>query len=282
MAKLRSTDRAKLPDSAFAYVDSKGRRRLPINDESHVRNALARFERVAFEDDASREVARKRLLNAARKYGIVPVGFITGQLDAERTRAVRGPSPLPTGRVTLLMTDIEGSTGLTTRLGKRYPGLLREVRGAVRSAVKRAGGVEVDARADEVFAVFPGAAGAVEAAVAVQLALAERTWPSGVECRIRIGIHSGRPTLTDGGYVGIAVNTVARVCNAGHGGQILVSGATVAAIAAELPAGVTFAELGSYRLRGLPGTIAIHQVGAVGLLAEFPALRIGDEAEPGR
>ena len=84
MARLDSTKRADLPNSAFAYVDARGRRRLPINDEAHVRNALARFGQVRFEDEAARERARKRLLNAAKKYGIVPVGFITGQLQSER------------------------------------------------------------------------------------------------------------------------------------------------------------------------------------------------------
>src|SRR5207245_2180821 len=79
MARLKATERARLPDSAFAYVDSRGRRRLPIHDEAHVRNALARFGRVAFEDDAARERARKRLLNAAKKYGFGPVGSTTGQ-----------------------------------------------------------------------------------------------------------------------------------------------------------------------------------------------------------
>src|SRR6266478_5704122 len=84
MSQLNSKKRAQLPRSAFAYVDSKGRRRLPINDEPHVRNALARFNQVAFEDDAARERARKRLLSAAKKYGIVPIGFMTGQLRSER------------------------------------------------------------------------------------------------------------------------------------------------------------------------------------------------------
>src|SRR6266536_3615563 len=94
MARLSASERASLPDSAFAYIDSRGRRRLPIHDEPHVRNALARFERVAFEDDAARERARKRLLNAAKKYGIVPIGFSDGQLRAERTQAAarRGPA----------------------------------------------------------------------------------------------------------------------------------------------------------------------------------------------
>ena len=77
MARLSTRERAKLPDKAFAYIDGDGHRRLPIHDEAHVRAALGRFERVRFEDDAARERARRRLLNAAKKYGIVPVGFIT-------------------------------------------------------------------------------------------------------------------------------------------------------------------------------------------------------------
>ena len=89
MSKLDAKKRAKLPSTAFAYVDSKGRRRLPINDEAHVRNALSRFTQVAFEDDAARERARKRLLTAAKKYGIVPIGFMTGQLKRGRARPQR-------------------------------------------------------------------------------------------------------------------------------------------------------------------------------------------------
>src|SRR5437879_12604879 len=118
MSQLNSRKRAGLPNSAFAYVDSRGRRRLPINDESHVRNALARFSQVAFEDEAARERARKRLLNAAKKYGIVPIGFFTRQLRSEKDRV--GTAALPTGFVTLLMTDIEGSTTLLHRLADRY------------------------------------------------------------------------------------------------------------------------------------------------------------------
>src|SRR5512138_2789144 len=87
MPRLKGSKRARLPDRAFAYVDSAGRRRLPINDKAHVRNALARFNQVIFEDDAARELARKRLLNAAKKFRIVPVGFITGQFQSERDAA---------------------------------------------------------------------------------------------------------------------------------------------------------------------------------------------------
>src|SRR2546421_5024088 len=99
MSRLKTRKRARLPDRAFAYVDSRGRRRLPVHDKAHVRNALARFERVAFEDDAARERARKRLLNAAKRYGIVPVGFITGQLRTERRHAAAGRLVIELGRM---------------------------------------------------------------------------------------------------------------------------------------------------------------------------------------
>src|SRR5438128_4654854 len=235
MPRLKPKKRARLPDRAFAYVDSRGRRRLPVHDKAHVRNALARFNQVAFDDDAARERARKRLLNAAKKYRIVPVGFITGQLRAEKDRlhgqiqaTSTDAAALPTGFVTLLMTDIEDSTVLLRRLGDRYGALLNDVRGILRAAVSRASGREIDARADEFFAVFARATAAIEAAVAIQRALASRVWTDnladGLEVRVRVGIHSGRPTLTDVGYIGLAVHTTARVCSAAHGGQIVISG----------------------------------------------------------
>src|SRR6516164_8871592 len=98
MSRLNARKRSGLPDSAFAYVDSRGRRRLPIHDAAHVRNALARFNQVAFENDAARERARKRLLNAAKKYGIVPIGFITGQLEYEHKQATAGRLVIELGR----------------------------------------------------------------------------------------------------------------------------------------------------------------------------------------
>src|SRR5438132_14110175 len=98
MAKLDANKRAGLRDSAFAYIDSRRRRRLPIHDEAHVRNALARFSQVRFEDDTARERARTRLLNAAKKYGIVPVGFITGQLQSAQREATAGRLVIELGR----------------------------------------------------------------------------------------------------------------------------------------------------------------------------------------
>src|SRR2546426_867789 len=211
MARLKPKKRARLPDRAFAYIDSRGRRRLPIHDKAHVRNALARFNQVDFESDAAREQARKRLLNAAKKYRIVPVGFITRQLQSERKYATARiqatameAAALPTGFVTLLMSDIEGSTVLLRKLGDRYGALLNDVRGILRAAVSGSGGREIDARADEFFAVFERAGAAVEAAVAVPRDLAARGWTDGLEVRLRIGIHSGHPTRTEAGYIGRA------------------------------------------------------------------------------
>jgi class 3 adenylate cyclase len=272
MARLKVSERASLPDSAFAYIDSRGGRRLPIHDESHVRNALARFARVSFEDDAAEERARNRLLNAAKRYGIVPVGFITGQIRGVRARST-DTATLPTGFVTFLLTDIEGSTALLRQLGDRYANLLLDVRGVVRQAVVDAAGREVDARADEFFAVFAGPAEAIEAAVSIQRTLGGRTWPDDVQCRVRIGIHSGRPTLTHDGYIGLSVHTAARVCSAAHGGQILVSGETKAAVEGSLPSSVHLRSVGRHRLVGLTRLTALFQAEADGLLNAFPPLR---------
>jgi class 3 adenylate cyclase len=389
MATLDQQKRAKLPDSAFAYVDSKGQRRLPINDESHVRNALARFNQTRFEDEAARDRARRRLLAAARKYGIVPVGFFDGQLRAQRHEAAAGrlvlelgqieslgdlqlrlrselrdttleafewsaslggylgadgrpgvmpaagtgravtlidrrgrpmtalvhdpatlrdphllgsvvsavrlamenrqlqatvdadardARSLPTGAVAFLMSDIEDSTGLLHRLGDAYARLLTEVRGIQRTAVRRAGGREIDARADEYFAVFERASDALGAALSIERRVSGRSWPDGVAVRLRIGLHHGKPTLTDTGYIGIAVHTTARICSAGHGGQILVSRAARDILSVDDGSGsrrpgVRYRPLGAYRLHGLRRPEPLFQVEAAGLGSDFPALR---------
>lgn len=273
MPRLSASDRAKLPDRAFAYIDSHGVRRLPIHDEAHVRNALGRFERVRFEDDAARERARRRLLNAAKRYGIVPVGFITGQLRSERTGRSPDFSTYPTGSLTFLMTDIEGSTELLQELGDDYASVLRDVRTVVRTAVRRCGGHKVDATGDEFLAVFERAAAAVEAAVDLQRTMGAQTWPGDRQVRVRAGIHGGRPTLTETGYVGLAVHTVARVCAAGHGGQIVLTSKTKAAVDGSLPEGTAVRSLGRHPLTGLPHPETLYQVLAKDLITRFPPLR---------
>ncbi|HXN57487.1 MAG TPA: DUF6582 domain-containing protein, partial [Candidatus Angelobacter sp.] len=99
MPQLDRKARAELPDSAFAYIDARGRRRLPINDDAHVRNALARFNQTSFEDEAARDRARTRLLRAAKKYGIVPIGFMTGQLRSQSRQAAAGQAVIELGGI---------------------------------------------------------------------------------------------------------------------------------------------------------------------------------------
>jgi len=142
MSPLDAKQRAGLPDSAFAYIDSHGKRRLPINDAAHVRNALARFNQVVFEDEAARDTARTRLLKAALKHGVAPIGFVRAQLQPQRR--------FPTGQVTFLLIDLEGSTTLLARLGDRYTSLMAAVRRETRAALRRAGGREVDARGETI------------------------------------------------------------------------------------------------------------------------------------
>jgi class 3 adenylate cyclase len=265
MPPLRAKERAQLPDSAFAYIDSRGRRRLPIHDAAHVRNALARFSQVAFEDEDARDRARSRLLRAAKKHGIMPIGFISAQLQPERK--------LPKGHVTFLLTDIEGSTELLGRLDDQYASLLADVRRRVRASVRHAGGREVSARGDDLFAVFERAPAALEAALAIQRAMQAGAWPGEIDVRLRIGLHRGRPALTAGGYVGLSVHAAARICFAAHGGQIVMSSAVRAAVLESLPEGVSLRSLGAWRFRGLPEPVDLFQVDAADLSADFPPLR---------
>jgi class 3 adenylate cyclase len=384
MPELGDKARAQLPDSAFAYIDSQGRRRLPVNDEAHVRNALARFNQVRFEDDAARDRARTRLLKAAKKYGIVPVGFVTGQLRSQSLQAAAGKAvlelgglgtpeqlearlrtvlgdptlsllywsesvdayldgegqavalpgaaaaraatllerrgqpmaalvhdrgvlkdpdlaatvtaavtlaienqwmhteiqararearTLPTGTVTFLFTDIEDSSGLVRRLGDGYDRFLADVRRLLRTTIGASGGREVETRADEMFAVFEQARSGLEVALAIQRKVRARAWPGGLPVRIRIGLHTGRPTLTDTGYMGLAVHTASRICFASHGGQILLSGAVREAVAGSEPPGVGFKDLGLHQFHGLPAPEALFQVEAADLPTNFPPPR---------
>ena len=127
---------------------------------------------------------------------------------------------LPSGTVTFLFTDIEGSTRLLHELGVSYGQALAEHRRRLREAFSLHGGVEVDTQGDAFFVVFEKASDAVAAAAEAQQALADG------RVRVRMGVHTGEPTLTDEGYVGMDVHRAARVMAAGHGGQVLVSQAT--------------------------------------------------------
>jgi class 3 adenylate cyclase len=271
MPPLTAKERAQLPDRDFAYIDSSGKRRLPIHDAAHVRNALARFGQVAFEDDAARDRARARLLKAAKKHGIMPIGFINAQLQPQKK--------LPTGHVTFLMADVERSTELLRRLEDEYAPLLADIRRLVRAAVRSAGGIEVSARGDDLFAAFEAAPGAAEAALAVQREMRARPWPGGNEVRLRIGLHRGRPSLTETGYVGLSVHATARICFGAHGGQTVMSSAVRSAVIDSLPDGVSLRSIGAWRFQGLPEPVELFQVEAADLLAEFPPPRAASLAE---
>jgi class 3 adenylate cyclase len=275
VARLGAADRAKLPDRAFAYVDGQGRRRLPIHDASHVRNALARFNQVRFEDDAARDRARTRLLHAAKRFRIVPVGFISNELRSERElgRGTGAPIRLPSGFVTMLLSDIEGSTALVHRLGDGYGDLLERVRDLLRDTTLGTGGHVVEIRADEFFAVYEQPAAALHTAVSVQRELRARASAGEEDVRVRVGIHSGYPTLTRANYLGMAVHTAARICDAAHGDQIVVSADFGSAIRGHLPEGVRLRKLGAHALRGLTDNVDLYQVMAAGLARRFPPLR---------
>lgn len=278
MAKLTEKKRAQLPKSAFAYIDSHGRRRLPIFDEPHVRSALSRFNQVAFESNGAREQARTKLLRAAKRFGVVPVGFIEAQLRTERRRGhadaqARQVKKLPSGTVTFLMTDIEGSTTHLADLGVEYAVFMADVRRLLREKVRRAGGHEVEVHADDFLAAFAKAPAALDAALAIQRRVRDKAWPNKRPVRIRIGIHRGHPTVTETGYIGLSVHAVSRVCEAAHGGQILVSRSAHEAMTEELPDDVTFRSLGRRRLRGFPRPDVIYQVTAPDLPKRFPPLR---------
>jgi class 3 adenylate cyclase len=217
----------------------------------------------------------------------VPIGFITGQLTTERMEGedrarAAVARDLPTGQVTFLLADIEDSTGLLRRLGDRYAELLDGVRRLLRRAVRRSGGREVDVRADELFAVFTRPARALEAALAIQRGVGARAWPDGAGVRLRIGLHTGRPTLTASGYVGLPVHLAARVCAAGHGGQVLLSEAAVRAVEGAAAAGVGFRPLGGHRLRGIPEPQPLFQLTAPDLPAKFPPPRTASKSEKRR
>src|SRR5438270_6105594 len=154
---------------------------------------------------------------------------------------------LPTGTVTFLFTDIEGSTRLLRELGDDYAEALAEHRRVLRDAFVRHGGVEVDTQGDAFFVAFPTAPGALEAAREAQDALA---------LPVRMGLHTGTPLLTDEGYVGHDVHRAARIAAAGHGGQVLISSSTAALVTED-----GLRDLGKHRLKDLSAPERIFQLG---------------------
>jgi class 3 adenylate cyclase len=158
---------------------------------------------------------------------------------------------LPSGTVTFLFSDIEGSTALLKRLGDAYEQLLADHRRLMRDTFGARGGVEIDTQGDAFFFAFPRARDAVAGAVEAQRAHAAHAWPEGVEVRVRMGLHTGEPAVGTEGYLGLDVVRAARLCTAGGGGHVLLSEATRALVGGSLPDGVSLFPLGERQLKDL-------------------------------
>jgi predicted ATPase/class 3 adenylate cyclase/DNA-binding CsgD family transcriptional regulator len=183
---------------------------------------------------------------------------------------------LPRGTVTLLFTDIEGSTLLLQQVGNRYTSVLEECRHLLRTAFQQYHGLEVDTQGDAFFVAFAHATDAVAATAAAQRALATHSWPEGVAVRVRMGVHTGEPSLVAEGYVGLDVHYAARIMSAGHGGQVLLSQTTRELVEHDLPDGVSLRDLGEHRLKDLQRPSHLYQLVISDLPTDFPPLKTLD------
>jgi YVTN family beta-propeller protein len=208
--------------------------------------------------------------------------FAVGERGTEfaRVTAHNGAVPdLPSGAVTFLFTDIEGSTRLVRQLRGRYAEVLAEHQRLLREAFAAHGGHEIDTQGDAFFYAFGSAHEAVLAAVEGQRALSGYPWPDETELKVRIGVHTGQAAPVNGRYTGLAVHRAARICAAGHGGQILVSQATQSLLEdEEEDLAVRMRDLGDRQLKDIQRPVRLYQVAAPGLPTEFPPPRV--EAPP--
>jgi predicted ATPase/class 3 adenylate cyclase len=177
---------------------------------------------------------------------------------------------LPTGTVTFLFTDIQGSTRLLQDLGARYAPVRDEHAAIVRRAIAGGDGVEVSTAGDSFFVAFANAVGAIEAAVAAQRGLATHAWPSSHSVRVRMGLHTGEGVLGGDSYVGIDVNRAARIAGAAHGGQVLISDATRGLVEHALPGGTSLRDLGDHRLKDILHPEHLYDLVIDGLPSDFP------------
>jgi class 3 adenylate cyclase/catechol 2,3-dioxygenase-like lactoylglutathione lyase family enzyme len=180
--------------------------------------------------------------------------------------------PLPAGTATFLFSDIEESTQHARRLGARYPEVLADHARLLRAAVEEHEGHEIDTQGDSFFVAFGRARDAALAAAEAQRALAAHDWPDDCPIRVRMGLHTGEAAVLDDRYLGVAVHRAARVCEAGHGGQILLSQSTAAVLEDEADR-IQVRELGRHQLRGFERPEEIFQLVVDGLPSDFPPLR---------
>jgi predicted ATPase/class 3 adenylate cyclase len=180
---------------------------------------------------------------------------------------------LPTGTLTMLFSDIEGSTVLVRRLGERYGEALSAQRTLLRAAFRSFGGRELSTEGDSFFVVFESAIAAVGCCVAGQRALAGHDWPDGATVRVRMGLHSGEPTRHEDNYVGLDVHRAARIAAAAHGGQVVLSDATRHLVESRLAPDVSLRDLGWHRLKDIEAPERVYQLVVAGLPDRFPSLK---------
>ena len=186
---------------------------------------------------------------------------------------------LPDGTVSLLFTDVEGSTAAAKTLRERYVDVLLEEEAVLRRSFEAHDGLVVDMQGDAFFVCFRRAHDAVAAAVEAQRELVEQHWPEDVSLRVRMGIHTGEPQRQDGRYFGIDVHRGARIAAAAHGGQVLLSDATRDLVVQDLPGGVALRDLGVQKLKGLDRPERVHQLLIPGTPQTFAPLRTGARDE---
>jgi predicted ATPase/class 3 adenylate cyclase/DNA-binding CsgD family transcriptional regulator len=243
---------------------------LPALVEQVVLQALAKDPQLRFASVQAFALALEEASREEVSGQTLPVPSSTYPAEAG-PRAAFLPH-LPGGTVTLLFSDIEGSTQLLRQLGEHYPQVLGECRRLLRAAFHQFHGREVDTQGDAFFVAFARASDAVSAAVDAQRALAGHAWAEGVTVRVRMGLHTGEPVLSSEGYVGLDVHHAARIMSAAHGGQILLSASTRALVEPELPAEVSLRDLGEHRLKDLQRPTHLFQVVIAELPADFPPL----------
>lgn len=180
---------------------------------------------------------------------------------------------LPAGTVTLLFTDIEGSTRLLQSLGEGFAGALAQHSDLLRAAFEKWNGTVVDTQGDTFFVAFPRAGDALAAAAEGQLALDGHDWPAESQLQVRIGLHTGEPSIGPTGYVGVDVHRAARISGAAYGGQILASSATYELVSEDLPEGMSMVELGHFRLKDLAHLEKLYELKIRELPTEFPPLQ---------
>ena len=246
----------------------------PLNERFRAQLMLALYRQ-------GRQAEALEAYRKARRTLVEELGIEPGPELHELNRKILEQDPslaplphgaLPSGTVTLLASDVEGSTELLQELGPRYAELLREEQSLLRSAFTLHGGREVDSQGESFLYAFPRASAAALAAAEAQRALADQAWPEGAEVRVRVGIHTGEPALVEERFVGLDVHRVARICAAGHGGQILLS-REARELVKELPGGIALRDLGAHRLKDLREPERLFQLSVPGLRDDFPPLR---------